>query len=223
MTTLQTQKEHFSNWFDRTIKEQSEIRQELIGQSIVEIFYSTRIQGWDIDIKDDTVIHLPLGYVTFVTSSGNIYEINTNYQSFCGGLFGLMLHRKSTKETHNPAEFPLTDFMLLDKKWSDIRNLKINQVDWNWNDPTYKVNQRILTKQEVQKYLFDDCFVPESLVFHFDNKQKIYFFALEPDEEVVDNQTYRLMSCGEELMIFMDETKLQKWNINRIGFQIQVD
>ena len=223
MNTLQSQKEHFKSWFDRTIKEQSEIRQELIRQSITEIFYTLRVEGWDINIKDETVLHLPLGYLIFVTSSGNIYEINTNYQSFCGGLFGIMLHKRDTKETHNSTAFPLINYMLLDKKWSNISKLKINQIEWNWNEPTYKASEQILTKQEAGRYLFEDCFVPENKAFHFDNGQKIYFFALEPDEEITNRQTYKLLSCGEELIVFLDETKLQNWNINTIGFQIQVD
>ncbi|TAM97238.1 MAG: hypothetical protein EPN39_11770 [Chitinophagaceae bacterium] len=223
MSTLQSQKEHFKSWFDRTIKEQSEIRQELIGQSITEIFYTQRVEGWDITIKDETVIHIPLGYLTFVTSNRNIYEINTSYQSFCGGLFGIMLRKKETKETYNPSIFPLINQMVLDNKWSNISKLKINQIEWNWTEPTYKASHQILTKREALKYLFEDCFLPENLTFQFDNEKKIYFFVLEPDEEIIDKQTYKLLSCGEELMIFLDETKLRIWNINTIGFQIQVD
>lgn len=220
---MDTQQTHFNTWFDKTINEQLEIRQELIGQTIAEIFYTPKVEGWDIAIKDETVIHLPLGYLTFVTSNGHIYEINTNYQSFCGGLFGITLNKKDSKETHNPIAYALTNYMLLDKKWSDISKFKISKIEWNWKEPTCNANQQVLTKRDIKKYLFADCFVPENFVFHFDNGQKVYFFALEPDEEILDKQTYKLLSCGEEIMIFFDESKLQNWNINTIGFQIQGD
>ena len=68
---------HFKDWFDKTINNQLEIRQELVGQSITEIFYTSQVDGWDIHIKDETVVHLPLGYLTFVTSKGHIYEFAT--------------------------------------------------------------------------------------------------------------------------------------------------
>jgi hypothetical protein len=220
---MDTQHTNFKYSFDKTIKDQSEIRQELIGQTIVEIFYTPKVEGWDINIEDETVIHLPLGYLTFVTSTGLICEINTCYQSFCGGLFGIMLERKLTKETHNPVVYPLTNYMLIDKKWNDVSKFKITQINWNWNEPTFKSNQQLLTKIEAQKYLFEDCFVPESFVFHFENGKKIYFFSFEPDEEIKDKQTYKLLTCGEELMIFLDETKLQTWGIKTFGFQIMVD
>ena len=214
---------HFKTWFDKTINDQSEIRQELIGQTIAEIFYTPKVEGWDITIKDETVIHLPLGYLTFVTSSGRIYEINTNYQSFYSGLFGITLNKQDSKETHNPTAFDLINYMLLDKKWSDLSKFKIGKIEWNWKEPSCKANKQILTKREIKNYLFKDCFVPENLVFHFDNGQKVYFFALEPDGEMLDTETYKLISCGEEIMIFLDESKLQNWNINTIGFQIQLD
>ena len=220
---MNEQQTHFKAWFDKTIKEQFEIRQELIGQSIVEIFYTPKVEGWDINIIDDTVIHLPLGYLTFVTSNGLIYEINTNYQSFCGGLFGIMLTKKTTRETHNPTVYTLTNYTQMDKKWNDISKNKISKVEWNWKEPTLKSNQVVLTRNEVQKYIFEDCFVPENLVFEFDNKQKILFFGLEPDTENTEVQTYSLISCGEEIMIFLDETKLKNWNINTIGYQIEIN
>ena len=220
---MDTHQTHFRDWFDKTLNDQSEIRQELIGQSITEIFYTPQVEGWDINIKDETVIHLPLGYLAFVTSKGHIYEINTNYQSYCGGLFGIMLTKQLTRETHNPTAFPLTNYMLLDKKWSDVSKFKISQIDWNWNEPTFNLNQQVLTKSEAQKHVFKDCFLPENFVFHFDNGQKLYFFSFEPDAEIKDKQTYKLLSCGEEIIIFFDETKLQSWDINKIGFQISVD
>jgi hypothetical protein len=220
---MDTHKIHFKAWFNKTINDQLEIRQELIGQSIAEIFYTPKVEGWDINIKDETIIHLPLGYLTIVTSLGHIYEINTNYQSFCGGLFGIMLAKKLTKETHSLAAFPLTNYILLDKKWSDISKFKLSQIDWNWNEPTFNPNQHVLIKSKAQKYIFEDCFLPESFVFHFDNGQKVYFFSFEPDAEIKDNQTYKLLSCGEEIMIFFDETKLLDWDIKTTGFQILVD
>lgn len=211
---------HFKDWFDKTINNQLEIRQELVGQSITEIFYTSQVDGWDIHIKDETVVHLPLGYLTFVTSKGHIYEINTDYQSFNGGLFGIMLTRKGTKENHNPTAFPLTNYMLLEKKWCDINKLKINQIDWNWNEPTFNSNQQTLTKSEAYEYIFEDCFLPENLVFRFDNGRKIYFFSFEPDAKIKDKETYKLLRGGEEIMIFFDETKFQSWDINTIGFQL---
>ncbi|MCW3080502.1 MAG: hypothetical protein JWR87_1932, partial [Segetibacter sp.] len=35
MNTLESQKEHFKTWFNKTNNEQSEIRQGLVGQEIV--------------------------------------------------------------------------------------------------------------------------------------------------------------------------------------------
>ena len=221
---MQNNKAHFISWFDKTIQEQSVIRQELIGQSITGIFYTPKVEGWDIDIKDKEVIHLPLGYLTFATSCGNNYRINTNYQSWCGGIFGIMLERIIRIETHNPTVFPLTNQLLLADKWNYIKGAKIKQVDWYWKrEPNCKLNGQSLTIKKVQKYLFEDCFLPESLVFHFDNAKSSYFFALEPDKEFVDKKTYKLISGGEEIMIFLDNKKFKNWDITSIGFQIQVD
>jgi len=179
MDTLQNDKAHFISWFDRTIKEQFLVRQELIGQSIVEIFYTPKVEGWGIDIKVKDIIHLPLGYLTFVTSSGKNYRVNTNYQSWCGGLFGIMLERIESSETHDPTVFPLTNYMLLDDKWNDIKGSKVKEVDWYWKrEPNCKLTGQHLALGEVQDYLFEDCFLPESLVFHFDNTKKYTFLLL---------------------------------------------
>jgi hypothetical protein len=114
--------------------------------------------------------------------------------------------------------------MLLDDKWNCIKDEKIKQVNWYWKrEPNCKLNGQSLTINKVQKYLFEDCFLPESLAFHFGNTKAIYFFALEPDEELVDKKTHKLLSGGEEIMIFLDDKKFEDWNISSIGFQIQID
>ena len=224
MNTLQSQKEQFKSWFDTTIQEQFKIREELIGQSVEGIFYTPQVDGWDIDLKGNNAVHLPLGYLTFVTSAGNTYRMETNYQTWCGGIFGIMLEKIIKNETHNPIVFPLINQFLQNEKWNIIKDAKIKQVDWNWKRETdCKLNGQNLSIREAHKFLLEDSFAPESLVFHFDNNKSIFFFALEPDEEICDKQTYTLISGGEEIMIFFDETDLKRWDIHIIGFQIRPD
>lgn len=221
---MDTQQTHFKSWFDANFKEQFTIRQELIGQSLDGIFYTPKVEGWDIDLKENNVIHLPLGYLTFVTSNGNNYRIHTNYQTWSGGIFGIILKKTINNEVHIPTVFPLVNYILQDEKWKIIKGSKIKQVDWNWKrEPNCKLNEQSLSLTEIQKYLLEDSFVPESLVFHFDNDKCIYFFAFEPDEENVENQTFKLLSGGEEIMIFFNDIDLKRWDITSIGFQIRPD
>jgi hypothetical protein len=224
MDTLQKQKNDFKVFFKKFLQEQNGIRQELIGQSIAEIFYTPEVEGWDIDIKDATAIHLPYGYLNFTTISGQYYRINTNYQTFWGGIFGIALERRITNETHNSASVPLINYMLSDERWTAIKGAKISQIDWNWKrEPNCRLDGQTLTTKKAEKYLFEDSFAPDNLVFHFDNGMTVYFFALEPDEENYGQQTYKLLSGGEEIMIFFSRVRLQDWGISSLGFQILVD
>lgn len=224
MDTLQKQKADFRNFFEKFLQEQNRIRQELIGQGIEEIFYMTEVEGWDIKIKDETAIHLPYGYLNFTATSGQSYRINTNYQTFCGGIFGIALERLNTNETHNPASVPLIDYMLSDERWTAIKDTKITHIDWNWKrEPNCRLDGQTLTMKKAEKYVFEDCFAPDNLAFHFNNGRTVYFFAHEPDEENIENQTYKLLSGGEEIMIFFDMARLQEWGISSLGFLILVD
>lgn len=221
MNTLQTQKENFKNWFDNTIRQQFAIRQELIGESITDVYYIPKAEGWGIDIKDETAIHLPYGNLTFQTTSGNTYRINTSYQTWCGGIFGIMLEKINTKGEPDPS-VSLENQLLLDEKWDSVKTAKINAIQWYWKrDKIYKPDKQKFTVDKVREYLFEDSFTPESLVFLFDNGKKIFFFALEPDEEFPKKNTYNLLGGGEEIMIFFDEGKLDRWNITSLGFEIQ--
>ena len=83
MDTLQLQREKFKSWFDTTINQQFQLRQELVEQTLEGIFYTSKVDGWDIELEDSGAIHLPLGYLTLVTTTGNLYRIDTNYQSWC--------------------------------------------------------------------------------------------------------------------------------------------
>lgn len=224
MDTLQLQKEKFKSWFDTTINQQFQLRQELVGQTLEGIFYTSKVDGWDIELEDSGAIHLPLGYLTIVTTTGNLYRIDTNYQSWCGGIFGILLSKIDVKETHNATVFPLVNQLLHDETWDSIKEAKIKQIDWNWKrEPHCKLNGQILSIKQAHKYLSEDSFVPESFVFHFDNDKSIFFFALEPDEQLEDKKSYTLISGGEEILILFDKADLKRWNINTIGFQIRQD
>jgi hypothetical protein len=135
-----------------------------------------------------------------------------------------MLEKIVTNETHNPATVALTNYMLLEDRWNDIKSAKINQIEWNWKrEPNCKLNGQRFEISEVQKYLYEDCFAPDNLAFHFDNGKSIYFFALEPDEEVIEKQIYKFIGGAEEIMIFSDKTRLNFWGITTIGFQIEAE
>lgn len=222
MNTLQLQKEMFKSWFDTTIAQQFQLRQELVGQTLEGIFYTSKVEGWDIDLEGSGVIHLPLGYLTLETTTGKLYRIDTNYQSWCGGIFGILLSKIDVNETHNATVFPLVNQLLHDEIWDSIKGAKIKQIDWNWKRETNcKLDGQILSIKKAYKYLSEDSFVPENLVFHFDNDKSIFFFALEPDEQLEDKKSYTLIGGGEEILIFFDKADLKHWNINTIGFQIR--
>ncbi len=224
MDTLQLRKEQFQTWFDTTIEKQFQLRQELAGQIIEGIFYTSKVDGWDIEVEKSGAVHIPLGYLTLTTTTGNIYLVDTNYQTWYGGIFGILLKKLTDNNTHKPTVFPLINQFREDEKWNRIKGAKIRQVDWNWKrEPECKLDGQSLSIKEVHKFLQEDSFVPESLVFHFDNDKSVFFFALEPNEQIDDKQTYTLISGGEEIIIFFDKADLRRWNINTLGFQIRQD
>src|SRR5579875_4028814 len=141
MDTLQLQRGKFKSWFDTTINQQFQLRHELIGQILEGIFYTPTVDGWDIELTNSGAIHLPLGYLTLATTTGNLYRMDTSYQSLCGGIFGILLNKIEVNETHNPTVFPLINQFLQDRKWDCIRGAKIRQVDWNWKrEPDCQLN-----------------------------------------------------------------------------------
>jgi hypothetical protein len=224
MDTLQLQREKFRSSFDTTIRKQFQLRQELVGQTLEGMYYTSKVEGWDIEFDGSGAIHIPLGYLTFGTTIGNFYRIHTIYQTWCGGIFGILLEKITENETHNPKAFPLINQFFQDEKWKSIKGAKIKEVDWNWKcEPDCKLNGQSLSIKQSHKFLSEDSFVPESLVFHFDNDKSIFFFALEPDEEIEEKKTYTLISGGEEIIIFFDTADLKRWNINTLGFQIRQD
>ena len=224
MNTLKDQKTLFADWFENTIKEQALIRKELAGQTITTIFYSSKVEGWGIDIKDETVNHLPYGFLTFETDKGNCYRIDTNYQTWSGGIFGIMLQKITADKIQDETNTSI-NHLLIEKNWLAVDQCKIVHIEWNW---TRRLNSRksglsILALSKAKKYLFEDEFVPENLVFHFDNGKKIYFFALEPDEELLVSKTYKILGGSEEIMIFFEEGRLNDWDITSLGFQISTE
>ena len=222
MDTLQLQREKFKSWFDTIINQQFQLRQELVGQTLEGIYYTSKVDGWDIDLTDSGVVHLPLGYLTIATTTGHFYRMDTNYQSWCGGIFGILLSKIDVNESHNPNVFPLVNQFFQDETWDNIKGAKIKQIDWNWKrEPNCKLDGQILSIKQAHKYLVEDSFVPESFLFHFDNDISVFFFALEPDALFEDEKTYTLISGGVEILIFFDKADLKRWNINTIGFQIQ--
>jgi hypothetical protein len=137
---------------------------------------------------------------------------------------GYFLEKITDNETHNPKAFPLINQFLIDEKWKGTKGAKIKQVDWNWKrEPDCKLNGQSISIRQSHKFLSEDSFIPESLVFHFDNDKSIFFFALEPDEQNEEKKTYTLISGGEEIIIFFDKADLKRWNINTLGFQIRHD
>jgi hypothetical protein len=60
MDTLQLQREKFKTWFDTTIVKQFQLRQELVGQTFEGIFYTSKVEGWDIELDGSGAIHIPL-------------------------------------------------------------------------------------------------------------------------------------------------------------------
>lgn len=222
MNTRQFHREKFKSWFGKTINEQFQLRHELVGQALEGIFYTPKVDGWDIELTGSGAIHLPLGYLTIATTTGQFYRMDTNYQSWCSAIFGILLSKINVNETHNPNVFPLVNQFFQDETWDNIKGAKIKQIDWNWKrGPNCKLDGKTLSNRQAQRYLFEDSFVPESFVFHFDNGNSVFFFALEPDTLLEDQKTYTLISGGEEILILFDQADLKRWNINTIGFQIQ--
>ena len=217
-------KEIFRNWFYKTNKEQFEIRQKMVGQQIVAAFYSPFVDGWDIEIKDETIFHIPMGFITLQLSDNNYYRINTSYQSWCGGIFGILIEPIDFNKFSETIFETDKAYFNSNKNWSTISNSELLSIDWNWKrEPNCKLDGQTLTLNQAENYLYEDCFVPDNLVFHFSNGETIYFFSLEPDAEIVNNKTYTLISGGEEIMVFFKADRLKKWEINTLGFEILID
>ena len=214
-------KELFQKYFKELIKEQSLIRNDMLGHSISSIYYTPKLDAWNIDIKDENIIHLPMGVVTLVLSNGKHYQINTNYQSWSGRSFGVLLKKLEKEEfTKNKLELD-KDYYNKEHIWSPFQDVLITKVNWNWKTKLEEPkNGKKLSLSLASKYIFEDYFVPESLILEFENKEKVFFFGLEPDEKKTYNNTYSLIRGGEELIIFLNENKLERWNLKNIGFQI---
>jgi hypothetical protein len=133
-----------------------------------------------------------------------------------------MIHKLTTNASHNPLIYPLLNYLSIDKRWEFLKNNIICDISWNWKRGLLKVDDGLtLPLNQAKKYLFEDCFVPESLIFHFTNNTILYLFALEPDGNLTANNSYNLIGCGEEIMIFIGNSKLKDWGISNIGFQIE--
>ena len=261
------------------IKEQFFIRNEIIGCHLQAIYYAPKLDAWDFDIKDESVIHIPMGILTFKLSNGNYYQLNTNYQEFNSGSFGILID-KIEEEAFLRNKFDLDiDYFNQLKVWDKFKKLSIESINWKWKAgkeyrsikalvhqilssccyfcflfpstalkflavamamskcrtiglPNHRsaesfkfcfaeennIQKNTDTNLELNALAFEEVthdiiydFVPESLVVNFENNESMCVLALEPDAEIPEKETYILMRGGEEFMIFLDETKLEKW------------
>lgn len=202
----------------KMLYQQAELRKEMVGQRIIAAFYTSKIEGYNIDIKDSTIIHIPTGSIILQLSNHNYYQIYTNYQTWSGGEYGLMLKKLDI----NKFEKLKTDKNYFEENtnWQLLNKQKIISIQWNWKTaPNCTLDKQGLTARQAKELIYIGCW-PDNFIFHFSNEQKIYFFALEPDSEIEPKKTYTLISGGEEIMIFFDETKLKHWEITTIGFEI---
>jgi len=208
-------KELFRDYVYHTIHEQSLIRDEMIGQSIVSIYYAPIIEGWDFDFKDKKVIHIPMGVLTIKMSNGLFYQMNTNYQDFGGGGFGVLLKKVSEDEFENSRYKLDLDYFGRGGVWNGFQRKKIDGVKCKWSSYSHFLKEdKEIDLVEVEEYLYRDYFVPVQLIFEFEDGQKLFFFALEPDDEIPEKSIYMLHQCGEELMIFFDEATIKYWGLN---------
>lgn len=213
----------FKKYFLKTIQEQSSIRKEMIGKSIDAIYYAPKVEGLNVDIKDESVIHVPMGYLTLQLPDSQLYRLNTNYQTWWGGIYGILIERIHAVDFFNNKFKPEENQIVYNKSWQFIRGQRIENIKWNWKTEPYDKNEgKILTAKEALDYLYEDSFLPNNLVFKFENNKSIYFFALEPDAEVSDKSIYTFIPGGEEIMVFLDESKLPTWNIFNKGFEIEI-
>jgi hypothetical protein len=220
---IEEHKKIFRDFFLEKTNEQFLIRSEMIGHHILSVYYTSKLEAWDFDIKDESVIHVPTGILTIKLSNGNYYQLNTNYQDLSGGSYGILID-KIEEKSFLRQKFDLdTDYFSELKRWDKFKKISIDSIKWKWNakGKIYKRGTVLALKKITEDFIYN--FVPESLVLKFDNNETIHILALEPDAEIPDKETYTLLSCGEEFMIFLDENKLEKWDLSNLGFEIQTN
>lgn len=221
MNNQEVYRRNYSKWIDNLFVQQQQLFEELIGQVIIEIRYTNELEGWDIDIQDESIIHIPMGFVNFKTEKGGYYRIITNFQSYQGGYYGILLEKYDEHELM--TKLHEKDVNHYDQSiWEPIHSQTIQKIEWNWKSISEKFMEgKEVTRTQIQQILYEKDLVLDNLIIHFSYGRKIFFFALEPDNKLEDKNTYYLLSGGEELMIFFDEEKLVKWDITTFGFKIK--
>ncbi len=187
----------------------------MIGKGIDAIYYAPKVEGWE-EIKDKEVIHVPMGFLTIQLSDTTFYKLNTDYQSWCGGIFGIQIERIQAKEFFENKYVQDENNLNVNKNWQAIAGQRIRNIKWYWKTDSNEVlDGTVLNDEDALEFLFEDLFLPESIVFTFENNKKVYFSAFAPDSD------YKLITGAEEIMIFFDEAKLLQWGIASKGFEIE--
>jgi len=168
--------------------------------------------------KDSSVIHVQTGFIILQLSNDTYYQLNTTYQTYAGGEFGIMLKKLDAEKFENEKYLSDKNYFKIDKNWQSVDNEEIVNIHWNWKiEPNCKLNGQTL---QVEKFIYEDSVIPNNFIFHFSNGQKIHFFVLEPDTKIEDKEIYTFVHGGEEIMIFFDENRLNYWELTTVGFEI---
>ena len=211
----------YINWFKSQVETQNKLTSELIGDSICDVFYTDNLKEWDIDIIQNNVIHVPTGYISFVTKQNKYYRINTDYQSWSGSEFGLLLE----SQTKNEFKIKLQEKDIIksnEKKWLEVLDSEITDVSLNWKYEREYNSFEGLSKNynTIAARILTTDYFPDNLSVKFKNGKELFIVAAEPDYEVGNNRYY-LNIAGEELMVFFDRNEMEKWGIKTLGFTIK--
>jgi hypothetical protein len=194
---------------------------KLIGQKIIDVYYRDIMDGWDFEITDPDVRHVPEGILFLITNNIQFYKIDTSYQSWSGGEFGLVI-KDSNQEDLNQMGYSSCLKTTDTNIFSNVIGTEILEIRWHWKleqiEPLKSININILCTN-----ITDKDYYPDNLEIAFKNGNRIYIFAAEPDNYLEESNTYTLIGAGEELMIFRTWKKAEEWGIKTKGFKIELE
>lgn len=220
---MMTRKEHgklYRDWFKDTFIEQQQLLSTLVGQSIKEVIYTHQLEGWDIDLPQNNVIHIPTGFLIMLTHQENCYRLFPNFQDYDNTGFGMTIEALSHQELEE-KKWETDQNQSATKQWSSVLHTTISSVNLHWRNHIKQSSKRseVRDLETVCSKLPTVNPLPEILHIKFSNDQELILLAAEPDSDL-DDHKYTLLRFGEETMLFFDIKTLEAWGIPGVGYRI---
>lgn len=175
----------------------------LIGESLSSVYYE---RNWKneapLSIENGECHHIPYNGIRFDLESGKSHVIfDSNDFSDYGGTFGIDICEIDSNEIVQNLENQTND-----KRWKKLINQKINSVkiiwldDDGWRSPKKILGMTVIVPDKKSQGIF-----PHGIEMTFNNGERIYILAVEPDEFITKANRYKYRKGGEEFIIAFNE------------------